>query len=133
VDVFAEPFERLLRDGALEGTLRKVPPTVTATVLFNTVGWIPPPASQPPLATRRSPPSRPRPRPKRPPEAARSTDAVAHSMRFDTSMSVFIAFCRLIAGLLPRHRVAHHPVCPDAPFESLQQRSLRDSRAELSG
>jgi AcrR family transcriptional regulator len=39
VDVFAEPFERLLRDGAAEGTLRDVPPTVTATVLFNTVGW----------------------------------------------------------------------------------------------
>ena len=39
VDVFAEPFERLLRDGALDGSLRTVPPTVTATVLFNTVGW----------------------------------------------------------------------------------------------
>jgi AcrR family transcriptional regulator len=39
VDVFAEPFERLLRDGAADGTLREVPPTVTATVLFNTVGW----------------------------------------------------------------------------------------------
>jgi AcrR family transcriptional regulator len=39
VDVFAEPFERLLRDGAADGTLRTVPPTVTATVLFNTVGW----------------------------------------------------------------------------------------------
>jgi AcrR family transcriptional regulator len=39
VDVFAEPFERLLRDGVLDGTLRAVPPTVTATVLFNTVGW----------------------------------------------------------------------------------------------
>jgi AcrR family transcriptional regulator len=39
VDVFAEPFERLLRDGAADGTLRAVPPTVTATVLFNTVGW----------------------------------------------------------------------------------------------
>jgi hypothetical protein len=39
VDVFAEPFQRLLRDGALDGTLRKGPPTVTATVLFNTVGW----------------------------------------------------------------------------------------------
>jgi AcrR family transcriptional regulator len=39
VDVFAEPFERLLRDGAMDGTLRQVPATVTATVLFNTVGW----------------------------------------------------------------------------------------------
>jgi AcrR family transcriptional regulator len=39
VDIFAEPFERLLRDGAADGTLREVPPTVTATVLFNTVGW----------------------------------------------------------------------------------------------
>jgi len=39
VDVFAEPFERLLRDGAADGTLRAVPPTLTATVLFNTVGW----------------------------------------------------------------------------------------------
>lgn len=39
VDVFAEPYERLLRDGALDGTLRPVPATVTASVLFNTVGW----------------------------------------------------------------------------------------------
>jgi AcrR family transcriptional regulator len=39
VDVFAEPFERLLRDGALDGTLRQLPPTVTASALFNTVGW----------------------------------------------------------------------------------------------
>jgi AcrR family transcriptional regulator len=39
VDVFAEPFERLLRDGAADGTLRALPPTLTATVLFNTVGW----------------------------------------------------------------------------------------------
>lgn len=39
VDVFAEPFERLLRDGAVDGTLRALPPTVTASVLFNTVGW----------------------------------------------------------------------------------------------
>jgi AcrR family transcriptional regulator len=39
VDVFAEPFERLLRDGAADGTLRPVPATITATVLFNTVGW----------------------------------------------------------------------------------------------
>jgi len=38
VDVFAEPFERLLLDGAADGTLREVPPTATATVLFNTVG-----------------------------------------------------------------------------------------------
>lgn len=39
LDVFAEPFERLLRDGATDGTLRAVDPVVTATVLFNTVGW----------------------------------------------------------------------------------------------
>lgn len=39
VDVFAEPLERLLRDGAADGSLRAVPATVTATVLFNTVGW----------------------------------------------------------------------------------------------
>ncbi|SUA47466.1 transcriptional repressor BetI [Nocardia africana] len=39
VDVFAEPFERLLRDGVADGSLRDVPPTTTATVLFNTVGW----------------------------------------------------------------------------------------------
>jgi len=38
VDVFAEPFERLLRDGALDGSLRDLPPTMTATVLFNLVG-----------------------------------------------------------------------------------------------
>ncbi|WP_214324451.1 TetR/AcrR family transcriptional regulator [Nonomuraea sediminis] len=39
VDVFAAPFDRVLRDGALDGSLREVPPTVTATVLFNTAGW----------------------------------------------------------------------------------------------
>jgi AcrR family transcriptional regulator len=39
VDVFAEPFERVLRDGGMDGTLRQVPPTVSATALFNTVGW----------------------------------------------------------------------------------------------
>ena len=39
VDVFAEPFERLLRDGAADGSLRELPPEVTATVLFNLVGW----------------------------------------------------------------------------------------------
>jgi AcrR family transcriptional regulator len=39
LDVFAEPFERLLRDGATDGTLHTVEPTLTATVLFNTVGW----------------------------------------------------------------------------------------------
>ncbi|WP_045877323.1 TetR family transcriptional regulator [Pseudofrankia sp. DC12] len=39
IDTFAGPFERLLRDGALDGTLRDVPPTMTATVLFNTAGW----------------------------------------------------------------------------------------------
>lgn len=39
VDVFAEPFERLLRDGAVDGTLRELPATITATALFNLVGW----------------------------------------------------------------------------------------------
>ena len=39
VDVFAEPYERLLLDGAIDGTLREVPATVTASVLFNTLGW----------------------------------------------------------------------------------------------
>lgn len=39
VDVFAEPFERLLRDGAADGTLRHLSPEITATVLFNLVGW----------------------------------------------------------------------------------------------
>lgn len=39
VDVFAEPFERLLRDGASDGSLRVSSPEVTATVLFNLVGW----------------------------------------------------------------------------------------------
>ncbi len=39
VDVFAEPFARLLRDGAADGSLRDRPPEVTATVLFNLVGW----------------------------------------------------------------------------------------------
>ena len=39
VDVFAEPFERLLRDGAVDGTLRDLPPAITATAIFNLVGW----------------------------------------------------------------------------------------------
>ncbi len=39
VDVFAEPFERLLRDGANDGSLRALPPEITATALFNLVGW----------------------------------------------------------------------------------------------
>lgn len=39
VDVFAEPFERLLRDGATDGSLRELPPEITATALFNLVGW----------------------------------------------------------------------------------------------
>lgn len=38
-DVFAEPFQRILADGAADGTLRTVPAELTATVLFNTVGW----------------------------------------------------------------------------------------------
>lgn len=39
VDVFAEPFERLLRDGAADGSLRALSPEITATALFNLVGW----------------------------------------------------------------------------------------------
>jgi AcrR family transcriptional regulator len=39
VDAFADPLERLLRDGAVDGSLREVDPTVTASVLFNTAGW----------------------------------------------------------------------------------------------
>ncbi len=39
VDVFAEPFERLLRDGAADGSLRALPPEITATALFNLIGW----------------------------------------------------------------------------------------------
>ena len=39
-DVFTEPLERLLRDGASEGGLRDLgDPLETATVLFNQVGW----------------------------------------------------------------------------------------------
>ena len=36
---FTEPLERLLRDGAGDGTLRSVDFIETATVLFNLVGW----------------------------------------------------------------------------------------------
>lgn len=38
-DVFTEPFERLLRDGAADGTLRVADPHESATTLFNLVGW----------------------------------------------------------------------------------------------
>ena len=39
-DVFTEPLERLLRDGAAEGSVRELGnPLETATVLFNLVGW----------------------------------------------------------------------------------------------
>lgn len=39
-NVFTEPIERLLRDGAAEGGLRHLDdPTETATVLFNLIGW----------------------------------------------------------------------------------------------
>jgi AcrR family transcriptional regulator len=38
-DVFTEPLERMLRDGAADGTLRNLDPTEGATVLFNLVGW----------------------------------------------------------------------------------------------
>jgi AcrR family transcriptional regulator len=37
--VFTEPLERLLRDGAADGSLRPVDPVETARVLFNLVGW----------------------------------------------------------------------------------------------
>jgi len=37
---FTEPVERLLRDGAADGSLRAVEdPAETATVLFNLIGW----------------------------------------------------------------------------------------------
>lgn len=37
---FIAPFRRLLLDGALDGSLRRVDdPTETATVLFNAIGW----------------------------------------------------------------------------------------------
>jgi AcrR family transcriptional regulator len=39
VDAFAGPFERLLRDGAVDGSLRPVDPALGATVLFNSAGW----------------------------------------------------------------------------------------------
>jgi AcrR family transcriptional regulator len=37
--VFTAPLEKLLRDGAADGSLREVDPVETATVLFNLVGW----------------------------------------------------------------------------------------------
>ncbi len=37
--VYTEPLERMLRDGASDGTLRQVEPIEVATVLFNLVGW----------------------------------------------------------------------------------------------
>src|SRR4051794_29025980 len=37
--VFTEPVERILRDGMLDGSLREIDVTETATVLFNLVGW----------------------------------------------------------------------------------------------
>lgn len=37
--VFTEPLERILRDGARDGTLAADDPTELATVLFNLVGW----------------------------------------------------------------------------------------------
>lgn len=37
--VFTEPFERLLRDGQADGSLRVDDPVESATVLFNLVGW----------------------------------------------------------------------------------------------
>ena len=38
-DVFTEPLERMLRDGAADGTLRGLDPVEAATALFNLVGW----------------------------------------------------------------------------------------------
>lgn len=38
-DVFTEPLERILADGRADGTLMVKDPRVTATVLFNVVGW----------------------------------------------------------------------------------------------
>src|SRR3954447_10827291 len=38
-DVFTEPLERLLRDGAQDGSLRTTDFPETATVVFNLVGW----------------------------------------------------------------------------------------------
>lgn len=37
--VFTEPLEKLLREGAADGSLRAVDALETATVLFNLVGW----------------------------------------------------------------------------------------------
>ncbi|MBA3300836.1 MAG: TetR/AcrR family transcriptional regulator, partial [Thermoleophilaceae bacterium] len=37
--VFTEPLERLLRDGAAEGSLDVEDPVESATALFNLVGW----------------------------------------------------------------------------------------------
>lgn len=37
--MFTEPFERILLDGARDGSLREVDALETATVLFNLVGW----------------------------------------------------------------------------------------------
>jgi AcrR family transcriptional regulator len=37
--VFTEPLEKLLREGAADGSLRDVDPIEMATVLFNLVGW----------------------------------------------------------------------------------------------
>ena len=38
-NAFTEPLERLLRDGAADGSLRDANAIEMATVLFNTVGW----------------------------------------------------------------------------------------------
>jgi AcrR family transcriptional regulator len=37
--IFTEPLEKVLRDGASDGSLRETDATATATVLFNLVGW----------------------------------------------------------------------------------------------
>ena len=37
--VFTEPLERILHDGAADGSLRAEDPAESATVLFNLVGW----------------------------------------------------------------------------------------------
>jgi hypothetical protein len=36
---FAEPFERIIRDGCLDGSLRSDDPAADAPLLVNVVGW----------------------------------------------------------------------------------------------
>ncbi len=37
--VFAEPFERIVRDGCLDGSLHSDDPTMSARLVLNVVGW----------------------------------------------------------------------------------------------